>query len=221
MVRGQEIFYPIFFERSPLAHDDYWAGIFENLAFGKAPTGAYISKGFLACRIPGKEFRYKIEHANPQLVFKDVYKLLSKKLGLVSKKQHQRKRENFYAQQSTPSSVKDWKDIRKKTVKDNLCENYVIDMKTRYNLTVKQARYLLHTLTISIMFKTITAEDITYSEGRITEIKGIRFENGQIIVDRPLHPPVSSRLRKEKTVDKNMSSNWKKFLTNLRKTTTL
>ena len=35
--------------------------IFEDLAYGKTPYGAYFNKDFLCCSFKGKEFSYKLD----------------------------------------------------------------------------------------------------------------------------------------------------------------
>ena len=61
MLVKKELLYPIFLECSQHADDTFWENIFEDLAYGKAPYGTYISKDFLCCGYKKKEFSYKIE----------------------------------------------------------------------------------------------------------------------------------------------------------------
>ena len=80
----KEIVYPIFIECCKHATDIFWENIFEDLAYGKTPYGTYISKDFLSCKYKKKEFSYKIERKLPELIYSEVYDLLSNKLGLLS-----------------------------------------------------------------------------------------------------------------------------------------
>jgi hypothetical protein len=49
MPAKREIAYPVFLEACQYTEDAYWENIFEELAYGKAPYGTYISKDFLCC----------------------------------------------------------------------------------------------------------------------------------------------------------------------------
>lgn len=172
----REIIYPVFLECCQYADDTFWEGIFEELAYGKAPYGTYISKNFLCCSYKNKEFSYKIERKDPKELYDDIYKILTEKLGILSRKEKAQKKVLFTElEKNIKQSRKEWSSIRRKNVKDTLYEKYVIDMKKKYALSAKQSKYLLAIILISIMFKTITAKDITYSDDRIQNISGLEF----------------------------------------------
>ena len=143
MTVKKEIIYPIFLECCQFANDRFWINVFEDLAYGKYPYGTYISKDFLCCNYKDKEFSYKIERKNPEILYNDVYSLLAKKLGLLSHKDKIKKKIDFYNIHNDNKENKTWGSIRKKNIKDLLLENYVIDMKKIYSLTITQTKYLL------------------------------------------------------------------------------
>ena len=87
----REIIYPIFLECCQFADNIFWETIFEDLAYGKAPSGTYISKDFLNCSYKNKEFSYKIERKDPEIIYNDIYKLLTEKLGILSQKEKMQK----------------------------------------------------------------------------------------------------------------------------------
>ena len=77
----KEIVYPIFLECLTFAEDNIWKNIFEDLAYGIAPYGTYISKNFLCCGYKDKEFSYKIDSSmNAQVLYTDIYNLITKLL---------------------------------------------------------------------------------------------------------------------------------------------
>lgn len=216
----QEILYPIFLECCQYTKDIFWEGIFEDLAYGRTPRGTYISKGFLCCGYKNKEFNYKIERKNPEVLHDDIYDLLTNKLGLLSRKEQVKKRLVFHEiEQGIKDSRQEWANIRKKNVKDNMYEKYVIEMKQKYSLTIKQTKILLSLILISIIFKTITSKDIIFEEDRIVDIKGIEIKDGEIIQQRGLcsmkatitETPVSEQETKK------MSDNWHKYIKQLSK----
>ena len=121
-------------------------------------------------------------------MYDEVYNLLTNKLGLLSQRERAKRRQAFGAlEESMRESRKDWNSIRKKNVKELLIEMYVIRMKAKHNLSLKQARYLLSTICMALVFRAITASDILYEDGAIQNIDGIDFKKRKVIVRRSLH----------------------------------
>ena len=90
-------------------------------------------------------------------------------------------------------------------------------MKTKHQLSIKQAKYLISIILIAIVFKVITATNIDYSDGRINSIEGIDFIKKQMIIKHDLYS-LEVNFAPHIFVDKKtMSDNWEKFLENLRK----
>ena len=214
----KEIVYPIFLECCELIEDTFWKNVFEDLSYGKCPYGTYISKDFLCCNYKNKEFSYKIESKNPKQLYNDIYILFIKKLGLLSHKDKIEKKINFDNIESEIKEYrKSWSNIRKKNIKDLLIENYVIDMKKRYLLTIKQTRNLLSMIFIGMVFKVINVKDIDYEEGIIKNINGISFKNKQVVFEKDMYKfdvnPASYVI-----IEKNlMSDSWYKYLETLKK----
>lgn len=224
----KDIIYPFFLESCSLATDSFWETIFEDLAYGRSPLGTYISKDFLCCGYKGKEFSYKIERKDPQVLYDEIYKLLTEKLGILSRKEKAQKKLSFHEiEKNILDSRQSWNGIRKKNVKDILYEKYALDMKSKYELTFKECKYLLALLMLSITFKIITTKDITYKDNRITEIKGINFvkdEKGKfdIILDPNYVKKVKSvfiekdEIQKDESEKLLMADNWPLYLDSMR-----
>jgi len=214
----KEIVYPIFLECCELIEDTFWKNVFEDLSYGKCPYGTYISKEFLCCNYKNKEFSYKIETKNPKQLYDDIYLLFVKKLGLLSHNDKIQKKINFDNIESEIKEYrKSWTNIRKKNIKDLLIEKYVIDMKKRYLLTIKQAKNLLSMIFIGMVFKVINVKDIDYEDGVIKNINGISFKNKQVIFEKDMYKfdvnPASYII-----IEKNlMSDSWYKYLETLKK----
>lgn len=214
----KEIIYPVFLECCEFASDLFWENIFEDLAYGKTPYGTYINKNFFCCSYKNKEFSYKIERKDPYDLYTDIYNLLTKKLGILSHKEKIKKRVDF---DNTECRIKEfrqeWGNIRKKNIKDLLVERYVIDMKNKHSLSIKQAKYLLSIIFIAIVFKVITPKDIEYSDNKIQNIDGIEFSTKNIIIKRNIYN-IEIEFSQETILDKKlMSDNWEKYLSALRK----
>jgi len=214
----KEIIYPVFFECCEFATDNFWKNIFEDLAYGKTPYGTYINKDFLCCSYKNKEFSYKIERKDSKIIYDDIYNLLTNKLGILSRKEKVKKLVAFHKTETRIKEFRqEWGNIRKKNIKDLLVEKYVIDMKNKHNLTIKQTKYLLSVLFMAIVFKVITSKDIDYSDGKIKNIDGIEFSKKKIILKRNIYTTkgnISPEIFNDKQL---MSDNWEKYLKELRK----
>lgn len=213
----REILYPVFLECCQFTDDVFWENIFEELAYGKAPYGTYISKGFICCSYKNKEFSYKIERKDPKILHDDIYKLLTEKLGILSHKEKAQKRLDFHElEKNIKQSRQEWASIRRKNVKDIMYEKYVIDMKHKYSLTTKQCKYLLAIILLSIMFKTITSKDIIYKDDKIQNIVGLEFAKGRVILKRPLclssTDIISDTPEIEEIEIKTMRQNWERYI---------
>ena len=217
MPRKKEIIYPIFLECTPFCEDLFWESVFENLAYGKPPCGAYISKDFLCCSYKNKEFSYRIERKDSQILYQDVYRLLNKKMGVLSQREKIRQRLNFNKMEKIiHDSRQDWSNIRK-NVRDVMYEKYVIEMKQKHGLSTQQTKYLLSAICISITFKTITQKDITFENERISSIDGVEFhhQNGQptqIIMKKSMCPVITKRPKTIIVKKKKMDKEWTKYL---------
>ena len=214
----KELIYPIFLQCCQFATDIFWENIFEDLAYAKCPYGTYISKDFLCCSYRNKDFSYKIEQKDPNLIYTELYDLLSLKLGLLSKKEKVKKRKAFKDMEDDMKETRrNWNDIKKKNIKELLIELYVTDMKNKHSLSLKQAKYLLSIIFIAMIFKVITSNDIVYENNRVQHIEGIDFIKKQIIVKRDLYKLEVSFAPNIILDKKLMSENWEKYLKDLKK----
>ena len=176
MVFRRDIIYPWILNCCNFCSDPYWENIFEDLAYGRPPYGTYISRDFLCCNYKKRDFSYKIENKDPSKLHKDIYNLLKNRLGLLSREDKAQNQIDFKSTEETLKNArKNWSDIRKKNTKDLLIEQYVVRMKHKHKLTIKQTRFLYSIISIAIVFKVITSSDIEYDNGVIYNIKVYRF----------------------------------------------
>jgi hypothetical protein len=215
----KEILYPIFLKCCKYTSDSFWENIFEDLSYGKTPYGTYISKNFLCCNYKKKEFSYKIDKKkDPELLYKEIYTLLTDKLGLLSNKEQIKRKKIFNdIEKNIKESRKSWNNIRKKNIKELLIELFVSDMKNKYSLTLKQSRKLLSIIFIGMVFKVITSKDIEYVDGKIINIKGIKFDKKKIIIEKKLYT-LEKDIKPEIIIEKKiMKENWEKYIKELQK----
>jgi hypothetical protein len=214
----KDIIYPIFIQCCPFTCDNFWELIFEDLAYGKCPYGTYISKNFLCCSYKNKEFSYKIEKKDPEILYTEIYTLLTDKLGLLSHSDKIQKKKAFMdLEDLMKDSRKTWADIRKKNIRELMLELYVTKMKIKHSLSLKQAKHLLSIIFIAMVFKVITNNDIYYENGRIKYIEGIDFAKKQVIIKKNLYQLDVSFAPNIIMDKKLMVDNWEKYLKDLRK----
>ena len=219
MPNKQEIIYPIFLDCCHYAKESFWKHIFEDLAYGKTPYGTYITKDFLCCKYKSKEFSYKIENKDVEILYNDIYNLLSNKFGLLSENEQFNKRIKFHSvADNIIESRNSWSNIRKKNVKDLLLELYVLNMKRKYNLSIKQGKYLRSLIFIGLVLKVFTSKDIIYDNNEIKDIKGIEFENNKIIVKKKMYDITNNIIYPNVIIEKKyMFDSWEKYLREIEK----
>ena len=231
-----KIVYPYFLEVSAEQTDIFWKNIFENLAYGKTPTGSYIihknvpnvdgvviSSSFLCCQLKNKEFSWKIERKPVDQLFSELYEIFTKKLGILSEKERQQKELNFLNyEKELLQSRHNWSSINGiKNIKNVLYEKYAIDMQEKHNLSLKEVKHLVSLIHIAIVFKAITPKDIVFEDGKIRHIEGIEFEpegKNRIKLTRPIFTgncPTPAETRKCK---KTIRMLWDKHVADLSKT---
>jgi hypothetical protein len=218
MVMKKEILYPIFLECLKYINDGFWENIFEDLAYGRTPYGTYITKDTLCCNYKDKEFQYKIEKKNSEILYNEIYYLLHKKLGVLSLRDKANKQLDFQMiENEIKECRKSWSSIRKKNIKDLLIEKFVLDMKTKYSLTYLQTQKLLSGIYIGLIFKVILVKDIEYVGGKIISINGIKFSENNYEFEKNIYDN-NIEFRKCIIIEKNeMSENWEKYIVNLKK----
>lgn len=215
----REIIYPVFLDCCQYTDDIFWQNIFEELAYGKTSYGIYISKNFICCNQRKKEFSYKIENKEPQIIFNELYHIFKNKVGIQS---HQEKLVNRKAfkqlEDETNQNIKNnWGSIKKKNMKELLIELYVTKMKNKYFLTLEQSRYLISIIYIGLTFKVLTKKDINYSNGEILGIDGIDFERKKVILNKDIYS-VEITIDEQTEINKKMMIDvWNKYIKELRK----
>lgn len=174
--------YPCFLTCLEYTEDDYWKNIFEDLSFGIAPQGTYITKNYLISNVKTKEFVYKINTENDgETLFWDIYTALSDKMGLKSMNEIEDFKNSIDASEIIFNS---WNSIKKKSIRDSIIMNYVSGKAVEFNLSPKTAKKLLNTINLGIMLKLINTKNIHYDNGVIHEIHGFDFCDGDFIFNK-------------------------------------
>jgi hypothetical protein len=69
----------------------------------------------------------------------------------------------------------DYRKIKPKHLKEQLMMNYLIGLKHKYNLTAVEFRNLISRVALAFQFKSLTADSVVCSNGKIKTITGLKF----------------------------------------------
>lgn len=207
----RDVIYPIFLKCLPYVEDEFWKETFEELSYGNCYQGSYVSKGFLFSNVKSKEFAYKFIDKEPEKIYNDITKLLKEKLNIMSKNDRSILINEFEEIEKNIKNIKnvDWNDIKKKSIKDILFQNYIINVKKKYDLRDSQVKCLYNTINLGLMLKSIKNTDIVYVNGEIQEIKGFSFYQGKYKIDLDIYSGL------DEEVGKVVGKKEEKFLRNL------
>jgi hypothetical protein len=177
--------FPVLLEISIRHNNTFWSEVFKKLAYGKAPYGCYItSSSFLVSTNKGHEFTYFIgdQDKSPETIGNELIDILKKKMNFMSISDRLRKLDVF---RSTKRKLKDklwsskWVDIRRKKLKDQIIEMYVLKLQKTSSLQLCTVKFLLAAIIIGLIFKTIEPDSIVMKNGTITSIPSLKLVDGR------------------------------------------
>lgn len=213
--------YPVFLELALREEKTFWVNIFENLAYGKAPHGCYItSSDFLVCNTKSKSFNYYLNNTSKDLetIGEEVFNLLSQKMNILSQSDKIAKLQRFDdVKKRLRESVngEKWANIKRKKWKDIMLEFYIINESKKYNLTVAATRYLLATVFVLFIFKKIVNDDVDFKKGKILTIRNLKLSDGAWTIkknDSYILPKSEIFVKKKKL----LKDRWEKYKTKCR-----
>lgn len=200
----KEILYPVFIHAAMCSSDAFWVSVFEDLAYGIAPLGAYFEHATLRSRLKGREFTFEFNNKEADTVFEELQYILRIKFKLVSQVDHRKHRESF-TKNLERTRRNGWTDIKKKNIRNLLIENYVIEIKYKYGLSSKQTQKLLQKIMLGFYFKLIRPSQVIYDpvKNRIVDL---------VDLDKPmmLHAKPIQVLEEDQTY--LMREFWHKYL---------
>jgi hypothetical protein len=211
------LIYPFLLECCQYSDDIFWKNIFEDLSYGICPYGTYINKNFLCCSFKGKEFNYKLIRKDSKILFDELYDIFTNTLGILSSYEKLEKKKIVdqicYFDEEHKNH---WNIIKKKSIKDLLFFNFVLEKQKEFNLTKKDGKYLLSMIQIFTMFKLISSKDINYKDGKIIGIKNFDFEDKKILIDTSILDKKSDFKDDYEIKQKiKLSDFWNKYLKSL------
>lgn len=208
----RSIKFPIFLGARDYTSDFFWKKVFENLAYGDPPKGVYIKDSKLYSLTKKKEFTYEFGEKNSEQVYNDVYEILSNVFGLKSKSDQSRRREMFdqyISSNSTRRNEDVWSRLKRKTLRDNLLQDYVISCKNKYELSDEEVKKLYFYVSVGPTYKLFSSSDIHLIDGIIDKIDGINISEGKVTVERTFPEPPSQQQQPTKKSSVYIFDLWK------------
>jgi hypothetical protein len=201
------------------ACDKFWVKVFEDLAVNKMPAGVYLARSMLYFKNKSSNFIKLEDDVNNGKHNHDIiYTFLHDMVGIMSPEQKIKTQLDFETIESDQKENRNnWSDIKKKTTKDLLIELYAIEMKNTHNLSLSQAKYLVSVISMAIMFKSLSANDIIIEKGRIKSINQIKFSNRKMNLDFELYNNEENINYTNSKFKKTLISLWEKYLSDLSK----
>lgn len=199
----RDVIYPIFLKCIDyIENDTFWRETFEELSYGNCYQGSYINKGFICSNVKGKEFVYKFIDKEPEKIYQDVTKLFKEKLNIMSSNDRKILIDEFEEVEKNLKAIKntEWSEIKKKSLKDILFQNFLINSKKTFELSDYQLKKIYNSINLGLMLKSIKNSDIIYEDGEIKEIKGIVFSKGKYRIDIDIYSGLDEEV--SKTVEK-------------------
>ena len=191
MAAKRELLYPVFLRCVSYLPDDdvFWKETFQDLAYGITYGGSYVTKGVLCSKVKGKEFVYKFYDKEPEQIVVDVMRLLKEKLHIMSRNERKALLDDMIDVRDQLEKIRhvEWADIKKKSMKEILFQNFLIRMKALYELKDSQLKKLYNTIHLGCLLKSIKNADVLYANGEIQEIRGFHFQKGRYRVDMDLY----------------------------------
>ena len=205
--------YPIFLECLQYTLDPYWRQVFEDCARGRFPKGSGIDTAGNAVYFKGKNVQWHQLSENPELLYCELKGLFQNNLNLKSKKDRSDTHKEVEVLKTQIESLYSgtWHSIRKKSIKDALIRNFVLNLKEAYSLSQQQTIYLHRLLQLGFLFNWIDPDSVKYEDKQILEIGNLYYDDATQKFELELSKPKKIKREFVPKAEK-ISSLWKKNL---------
>jgi len=213
--------YPIFLDIAGCVDDDeYWRLIYEDMAYGRFPSGVYIQNNHFCCRHKDREYNVPLE-GDVFVLFTQVHSFLKNYMGILS--EHDRE---AYKSQALLTTTAKARDETKKVIKDSTLMVFVIREGKRCNVPETVMRRIFSLLIIGFMFKTLLVKDVVFHDNDIQKIHGFQFSGEKVRIHKNVlqlkksHIIDSTHLNKSDAPPVVLSSYWAKYRASISSMTT-
>mgnify|MGYP001041016412 FL=1 len=208
MYKSNLIQYPFLLKCCSHTDDIFWHNIFIDLAHGICPHSTYIYKNILCCSYKHIDISYKLIEKDSKVLYQELYDIFINKLNIRSQKDI-----ISHCPSENENIITKWSDIKKRQLKQFYINNYIIDMKNKYNLSATNVDLLVYYIVIGMLFKQLVQcdSDIIFKDERIIKIDGISFENNKVIITKNIYNYSNNKIKNKNETKQNMYKNWVKY----------
>lgn len=210
------IIHPLFEECKNYTLDPYWKEKFSSFARNRFPQGVRYDPTHrnLILKTEGKKTEVVgLPEDDPVSCFQTVMKIMREKFNMHSNRDITSRKEEMEteSQKNICHFDCEWKKIKPRHLKDQLMMDYVAFLKEKHNLSPAEVRHLISVVQLGFQFKSLSQDDVVFSDGVIKNIEGLKFDKHKRKFVVPEYPPCSKLAEKTGHSDKFYSS-LKKFL---------
>jgi len=177
----KKVQYHIFQALSGYTLDDYWKQLLLACSMGKFPRYVSYKDDLLTHRRGRASSSIPLGTGHDQTVdFKRVIDFF-RSLGLSSLQDNEAARRVVDDKQKTLTAqvYNSWKDIKRPQIKEILLGDFVQTLSETLNLTSREHEYLQAQMALAQLFKSINAQTVVMTEGKISEIIGLQVEDDE------------------------------------------
>lgn len=207
---SKKILHPKFLECAKLTNDPYWIQVFEDCSRGRFPKGSCMDSTNTSVYIKNVKINqsYKLTGIIPQdfLALKKLFREILH-LGSVQDRKEITNEIDGLKDRISLTYNKEWKDIRKKNIKDYIIRTFILDLKKEFNLTHEKTTQLSRLIKLGFLFNWINNENVVYENKNILEIKNLIFDESLNQFDIEVDNTISKREYKPKLL--KLSGIWK------------
>ena len=170
--RGKrELLHPIFIECKDRVENGFWKTLFEELAYGKYPKQFYVTQHQTLYSSQRDLFQYCFRDKTIDVIIHDIQELLTKHTNLISSEDLDiKKLENEKYKFETWIQ---WKDVKKKYIRELLLMDYCIFIKQQLQLTTISMKAVYRTLLHLVNNGQLI--NINMKDNKIESIDGIQL----------------------------------------------
>jgi hypothetical protein len=207
--------HPFFLEFTHNVQDEYWKLLYEDMAFGKFPSGVYILKDHFCCFHKGREFSVPLNNTETDTfsLFTQIHSLLNTRMGIQSEEEKKVMKERLMA----PAPIIKEEPSTKRLIKDSTLTSFILQQGERYRLPDNILRKIFSLFIIGFMFKTILVKDVVFEGNEITGIHGFQFSEKKVKIERDVIQLKKNQvfLETPRPDITSLSSSWPKYLQSL------
>lgn len=186
--------YEIFLKCKNLSKDDFWKNLYEELAYNGRFSAKYTnSKTNKIIKIEDTNIvfgsiSYYFKDKTPQEIINELQPLINENTKFMSKTDIKNK--NIKLENERLSKYKElinknsFSSIKIKSWRKKCLIDYVLMLGKKYSIPDNKLKIFYDSLNYTFLTKAHNSKDVVYKDGKILDIKGIKFVNGELINSR-------------------------------------